>query len=203
MAVNKRIRFEVFKRDGYRCRYCGATSAEARLTIDHLVPISLGGLNRAENLVVACWDCNSGKHDVPLDSEPMIPAVRDDAERWARAIEVCAQIALTDMEERRQRIREFDERWMSWSRPGSRLKKHRFEAPRPQTWVGIVDGLLLGGLPFEILLNCLDIAMSDESIFLNNVFRHTCKLARIELVKLHDRATVLAAWYAASEETAR
>lgn len=44
MALTKRTRFEVLRRDGHRCRYCGDTAeAGATLTVDHVVPVALGG----------------------------------------------------------------------------------------------------------------------------------------------------------------
>lgn len=39
MAVSKRIRFEVLRRDGYKCHYCH--SQEKKLTIDHVIPQAL------------------------------------------------------------------------------------------------------------------------------------------------------------------
>jgi hypothetical protein len=52
------LREPIFRRDGYRCRYCGRTD---HLTIDHVIPLSRGGTNRPENLVTACRYCNSQK----------------------------------------------------------------------------------------------------------------------------------------------
>ncbi len=48
---------EVIRRDP--CVYCGAPSD----TIDHIVPISVGGRNHWSNLAPACRPCNSGKKD--------------------------------------------------------------------------------------------------------------------------------------------
>src|SRR5690606_9964735 len=59
--VNKRLRFEILKRDGFRCTYCGASPTEAELHVDHVLPASLGGADTAENLTTACADCNEGK----------------------------------------------------------------------------------------------------------------------------------------------
>ena len=56
------IRFKVFQRDGFRCRYCGRAAAEgAVLEVDHIVPRSKGGEDTLENLCAACWECNRGK----------------------------------------------------------------------------------------------------------------------------------------------
>jgi hypothetical protein len=74
MAIGKRLRFEVLKRDGFRCRYCGASPVGALLQLDHVVPQSKGGTDDAANLVTACRDCNSGKSDVRLE-ESRLPTV--------------------------------------------------------------------------------------------------------------------------------
>ena len=50
---------EIFRRDDYRCQYCGQESG--RLTVDHVVPRRLGGLHSWENLVTACPACNRRK----------------------------------------------------------------------------------------------------------------------------------------------
>lgn len=58
----QRNRFQVFKRDGYRCRLCGVTADDgARLEIDHRQSIARGGTSTLENLWVLCADCNRGK----------------------------------------------------------------------------------------------------------------------------------------------
>lgn len=49
----------VFRRDGYRCSYCGSSSD---LTLDHIVPLSRGGANGPRNLTTACRGCNSAKN---------------------------------------------------------------------------------------------------------------------------------------------
>jgi 5-methylcytosine-specific restriction endonuclease McrA len=58
-----KLRFEVLKRDGFRCRYCGRSGAqgEVKLHVDHVVPVSKGGTNDIDNLVTACEECNLGK----------------------------------------------------------------------------------------------------------------------------------------------
>lgn len=66
-SLSKRTRFEIFKRDGYRCRYCGVTPAVSILRVDHVIPVVNGGTDDAENLVTSCEPCNAGKGPVPLD----------------------------------------------------------------------------------------------------------------------------------------
>lgn len=67
MALSVRTRFEVFKRDGFTCRYCGRTTPTVILQVDHVVPVSAGGSDDEMNLVTSCWECNSGKSAVPLN----------------------------------------------------------------------------------------------------------------------------------------
>lgn len=66
MAVSTRTRFEVLKRDGYVCRYCGRGAPSVVLHVDHVKPRSRGGRDTWANLVTACQDCNLGKAHIPL-----------------------------------------------------------------------------------------------------------------------------------------
>lgn len=50
---------EVYARDGWTCRYCGAADL---LSIDHVIPRCQGGDDSTDNLVVACRPCNSRKN---------------------------------------------------------------------------------------------------------------------------------------------
>lgn len=52
------LRLEVYDRDGWRCRHCGATEP---LSLDHIHPHSLGGEDTLENLQTLCRPCNSRK----------------------------------------------------------------------------------------------------------------------------------------------
>lgn len=72
-AVSKRIRFEIFKRDNFKCRYCGqSVSPGVILEIDHVIPVSKGGTNENINLVTSCWDCNRGKSKNMLNEGSLI-----------------------------------------------------------------------------------------------------------------------------------
>lgn len=61
IALTKKQRFNVFKRDSFCCQYCGSTPPSVVLEVDHIYPVSLGGKNSIENLITACFDCNRGK----------------------------------------------------------------------------------------------------------------------------------------------
>lgn len=81
MAVSKRLRFETFRRDIFTCHYCGASAPDVVLTIDHILPKTLGGTDAPDNLVTACADCNSGKTSTKPD-EQIAASVSAEAKRW-------------------------------------------------------------------------------------------------------------------------
>lgn len=49
----------VMRRDNYTCQYCG--SRHTKMTLDHVVPRTMGGTDSWENLVCACDACNARK----------------------------------------------------------------------------------------------------------------------------------------------
>ncbi len=94
-AISKRLRFEIFKRDGFRCKYCGATNEAAQLHVDHVIPVSAGGTNDQLNLVTACISCNSGKSDVPLSVVPeSIESRHKAAKKAKKSLEPMAKTAI-------------------------------------------------------------------------------------------------------------
>ncbi len=56
-------RRNIFKRDQYTCQYCSVQPGTDELTIDHVLPRSLGGTSTWENCVLACVSCNKRKAD--------------------------------------------------------------------------------------------------------------------------------------------
>lgn len=59
--VTNKVRFAIYKRDGYRCRKCGRATND--LEIDHIFPISKGGKSEFSNLQTLCHSCNVLKSD--------------------------------------------------------------------------------------------------------------------------------------------
>jgi 5-methylcytosine-specific restriction endonuclease McrA len=51
----------VYLRDGYKCQYCQTPVTAKTATLDHVLPVSLGGKSNFENCVCACSKCNSLK----------------------------------------------------------------------------------------------------------------------------------------------
>lgn len=74
--ISKAVRFDVFNRDGFKCRYCGRSQEDgAVLHLDHVLAVAHGGGNDAANLVTACADCNLGKSDKKLLEDAGKPEV--------------------------------------------------------------------------------------------------------------------------------
>lgn len=71
MAISKKLRFEVFKRDGFTCQYCGGHPPSKILEADHVIAKSKGGTDDINNLVTSCFDCNRGKSDRDLNQVPL------------------------------------------------------------------------------------------------------------------------------------
>ena len=56
--INMKLRKDVLKKYKHTCQYC---EAKDNLTIDHIKPVSKGGLTKFDNLQVLCKSCNSKK----------------------------------------------------------------------------------------------------------------------------------------------
>ena len=60
--ISTRLRFMILERDHFTCQYCGATSRDTKLEVDHINPVYFGGKNDESNLITACKQCNIGKN---------------------------------------------------------------------------------------------------------------------------------------------
>ena len=82
--ISKKTRFEVFKRDGFKCVYCGSTPPNISLELDHYLPVCDGGDNDIDNLVTSCFNCNRGKSsnniEVPTSTMAQRIAMMKEAE---------------------------------------------------------------------------------------------------------------------------
>lgn len=58
------LRYDVLKRDNFRCQLCGASAKDGiKLHVDHIFPVSKGGKTEMSNLRTLCERCNMGKSD--------------------------------------------------------------------------------------------------------------------------------------------
>lgn len=64
--MTKKLREYIKQRDCYTCQHCQASVTEQSLLlleVDHIVPVSKGGLSTEDNLQTLCWKCNRSKSD--------------------------------------------------------------------------------------------------------------------------------------------
>jgi hypothetical protein len=117
MAVSKRLRYEILRRDNHQCRYCGAAAPDVKLTVDHVVPTALGGSDKPGNLVAACVDCNAGKSASSPDA-PIVDDVAADALRWARAMQRAQEAQLAERDNESDYMETFAAQWNDWESDG-------------------------------------------------------------------------------------
>lgn len=98
--VSVRVRFNVFKRDGFKCQYCGRhPSDDVMLVLDHVIPVAAGGSNDPSNLRTACQACNGGKSDTLLvEGELPSPSAKLIAEKQERLRQAKAYAKLVEEE---------------------------------------------------------------------------------------------------------
>lgn len=167
MAISKRLRFEILRRDNHACRYCGAAAPEAKLTVDHVVPQALGGSDEPGNLVTACEPCNSGKSATPADAA-IVADVEADALRWARAMRRADEMASRDLSDIKIVRNDFREIWGAWT---YEHKGERVPFELPNGWESSVDRFGAAGIDYDHFEEAVRIAMTSRS---RDPFRYMC-----------------------------
>jgi len=122
-AISKKLRFEVFKRDGFKCQYCGASAPDVILHVDHINPVSKGGDNDLMNLITSCQPCNSGKSDRELSDSSAIAKQR---------------VMLDELNERREQL----EMMLSWRDGMKGINEQKFQVANDE-WEADLGGYCL------------------------------------------------------------
>lgn len=167
MAVSKRLRYEILRRDNHACRYCGSCAPDAKLTIDHVVPVALGGSDEATNLVTACADCNAGKTSSSPDA-PIVDDVSADALRWAAAMEEAAERQYVTAEARDEQLADFFAMWTGWT-----LGEPDKHVPLPSDWSRSLDTFCDRGCTHDEYDRAISIAMRAR-VRHEDRFRYFC-----------------------------
>jgi hypothetical protein len=142
MAVSKRLRFEIFRRDGHTCRYCGASAPDVKLTIDHVVPIALGGGDDPDNLVTACAECNAGKSS----SVPDAPTIADVASKQAEYASVKQEVF--EQQEAEKAIEGVNATW--------------WRGTRPDDWERTIENFVMEGLTAKTIVRMAETAQNKR-----------------------------------------
>jgi hypothetical protein len=184
VAISKRLRYEVFRRDDFTCRYCGAKPPEAQLRPDHVIPVALGGTDDPSNLVAACEDCNGGKSSTTPDA-PLVAEVADRALEWAAAMRQAQARMLADLKAREADRAQFQEWWDGWHRSEGDT---RTQIPKDPAWWVTVDQLIVAGLPLPVLKGCIELAMTQRKVKDEHRFRYMCGVAWNKVKELQKTA---------------
>lgn len=123
VGLSKKLRFEVFKRDGFRCQYCVGAAPGVLLVVDHVHPVAEGGKNDLLNLITACQPCNAGKGKRVLGDQTVLEKQLDQ---------------LTELNDRREQL----EMMIKWQVGLSDIKDMAVEQLADH-WSKLVNGFSL------------------------------------------------------------
>lgn len=180
MAAKRRplrlgIRFEIFKRDGFACQYCGKKPPEALLEVDHIVAVANGGGNEEHNLVTSCLECNRGKAARPLGQVVPAPTVDRTAEIEERALqaEAYAEAVLAKQAAIGKQLDIVNDHWCT-----------AFDGERTETGWKVPRGcvfpserslrVILRKLPLEQVLEAIEVTAARNPSAPDNYFYAIC-----------------------------
>lgn len=191
MGVNKRMRYEVLRRDNFACRYCGLKASDTELVVDHVMPVALGGSDEPSNLVAACRDCNAGKAASNPDAT-MIDDVASDALRWAAAIKVAAEKRKLSREAEQKIFMTFVEYMFTMERNWPKAVAPSIDSAGSPTLARdtIIQFLKLG-LSMEELQEAIEVAMFNDRIDEESIWKYFCGVCWRKVDALHDEASDL------------
>ena len=172
MAVSKRLRYEILRRDGNRCRYCGGKAPDVALTIDHVIPEALGGTDDPNNLVAACVDCNGGKSSASPDAA-LVAEVSDSAVKWAAAMKRAAE---------ENKLNDNTAVYEAVVNAWSSFRRNRIPADYRET----IDQFLNAGLPADDIVQMAHVADAKPSIY--NRWSYFCGCCWTRIRQLQDIA---------------
>jgi len=162
-GLSQKIRFEVFKRDGFACQYCGATPPVIVLEVDHIDPVAGGGGNEMDNLITACFPCNRGKSCTPLSVVP-----QSLADKAAETAEREAQLAGYQAILRAKRERIEDDVWAVFARwhEQDETTHERFNSVKR----------FIERLGLDAVLDAVDITLAAHIRGSRGEFKYFCKV---------------------------
>ena len=187
MAVSKRTRFEVLRRDEHTCRYCGQSAPDVKLTVDHVTPVALGGSDSPANLVAACIDCNAGKSSSAPDAS-LVAQVSEDAVRWAAAMALAAQRAGADRDAEDEACADFRSYWREWCF-GPKEKPIYFALPGD--WEYAIIRQLRSGLTLGDIKYAARVALTAERVRYGQEFRYFMGVCRTMLADRVEAARTI------------
>lgn len=182
MGVSKALRFQVLRRDGHSCRYCGGTPPDVRLVVDHVLPATLGGTDSADNLITSCVDCNAGKGASPPDATNVAQVDQRNAE-WVAAMQLAKAQARDEREKRWRDHAAFIKEWDDWPFAFGG-KPH----PLPDNFSDAVETWIQRGLTIDDLRELIAVAMCKQGLGSRDRFRYFAGCCWRRIGELEDEA---------------
>jgi len=191
MAVSKRTRFEVLKRDGHQCRYCGGTAPDVKLTVDHVLPQALGGSDDPSNLVAACADCNAGKASSNPDAT-LVADVKDEALRYAELTRQAYAILADRVSERQDYV--------------DTITEVIEGMPVPSDWRASIGRWFNMGVPIELVADAAETAVNATNHFTGHGrFKYLCGIVwnqvKTVTAEASDKLALDGAWMTSEDLT--
>jgi hypothetical protein len=184
MAVSKRLRYEILRRDSHTCRYCGAKAPDVPLRVDHVTPVALGGGDEPANLATSCEDCNNGKSSMPADAAT-VADVADDALRWAAAMEQAADVLLRQDKPKLAYRETFVREWNRW---GYGEGDSRKKIELPGDWKASLERFRVAGLPDWAWAEIVDASMGNKKVKNEGKFKYCCGIAWNQVTVIQQEA---------------
>ncbi len=114
--ISKGKRFEIFKRDGFTCIYCGRIPPEVVLHVDHVIPVSKGGTGEDHNLVTSCKECNIGKGAKSIDPLPNRPKpTSEERKEKLEQLRAISEAAIAKQQETEDTLEAIEAHWETLS----------------------------------------------------------------------------------------
>lgn len=183
-TISKKLRFEVFKRDSFKCQYCGSTSPDVILEVDHIIPIKEGGDNDITNLITACNKCNRGKGARLLSDDSAIKKQKKQ---------------LDELNKRREQL----EMMLKWKQELLKLEDKSFESIKniweKKTCCKLTDygisnlKILIKKYPINIILDAIDASVKQYLLPSNDgftrdsiekAFKYISKICHIKTIEI-------------------
>jgi 5-methylcytosine-specific restriction endonuclease McrA len=162
--LSKKLRFEVFKRDGFKCQYCGGHPPDKILEVDHIDPVANGGSDDETNLITACFDCNRGKAARLLSDIP-----RSLADRASEIAEREEQVAGYEAIMRAFRARLDKDGYQILGKFCKHFDLDGIPKDNFESIKRFIDSLGL----HEVILSC-DSAIAKQPYYYNTCFKYFC-----------------------------
>lgn len=179
--VPRRLRFEILRRDGHTCRYCGASAPDVPLTVDHVIPRALGGSNDPSNLVTACKSCNSGKTSIAPDS-PIVADVDAKAMQWSNAMQRATEIRRQELGDIDAIVDQVITYWDGWT------NSNGVGVVKDDNWRSSLERFIDAGLDETDLSRMVRVAMESQAR-LPDKWRYFCGCAWREIERRQTIAT--------------